>query len=204
MASFSDYRPVRIGRTTNRQLGFITPSPSESKCDYFNHRFIRHGVALKENRAICDKTDENVICDYRKMMPDGTPFCLRYWYGPLYEIVDEVDVPLVQKRDERGRPINLTSDGEETLELTGRPAYMLVSEQHPIPYIVDSEFHEHNDEDKPLYWDLSVTPAVKTTTDTGTPVILRKEKEFYSMQYEDTHEKIFGVNGNRLGWHQNV
>lgn len=166
------YRPVRIGRTTNRQLGFITPTPSDSKCPYFYERFIRHGVFIKENRAICELHNPNVICDYKHITTDGIPFCLRYWYGPKYEIVDEINEPTVHKVDDNGNLLYYEADGvTETRSVTSKPVVLPVSQAYPIDYVVNSN-----------------EPNI----------------QFFSTQYEDTHEKIFGTNGNRLGWHHDV
>lgn len=168
MANFSDNRNVRIGRTTNRQLGFLTPSASDTKCPYFADRFVRHGVATKENRAICEKANDGVICDYQKNY-QGIPMCLRYWYGPRYEIVDEIEEPYVQKRNNAGQVLFFESDGvTETTVNTGHPIYVLHSVDRPLDYVSP---------DNP---------------------------QFYSTQYEDTHEKIFGINNNVLGWHKDV
>jgi hypothetical protein len=204
MATFSENRNVRIGRTTNRQLGFITPTPADSRCSYFEERFIRHGSALKENRAICEKEDGNVLCDYRKVV-DGTPFCLRYWYGPKYEIVDEKPEPYVQKKDQYGRKLYLEADGvTETTTPTPLRAVQLLSEQRPIQYVEDGKSQATDDNDNLLYWDKTVDPPVQTTTQTEYPVWVYESPQFYSKQYEDSHEKIFGINGNRLGWHLDV
>lgn len=203
LANFSTHRPVRIGRTTNRQLGFITPSASEQKCDFFSERFIRHGSALKENRAICEKHNNGVICDYQKQV-GGVPFCLRYWYGPLYEIVDELAItPYEQKVDANGNYLYYETDGiTETITYTSRKVMVTISEKYPIQYLKDAMEQEKDTTGKLLFWDLSQTPAIKTEDDTGVPVLLpNSAKEFYSTHYEDTHEKRFGVIGNRMGWH---
>lgn len=203
MASFSDHRPVRIGRTTNRQLGFITPSASDEKCEFFKDRFIRHGSALKENRAICEKKNNGIICDYQKEI-GGVPFCLRYWYGPQYEIVDELPhEPYEQKVDAGRNLLYYAADGvTETTAWTPLKVMIPLSEMYPIKYVKDNLDQKKTMLGIPLFWDRSGIHPVETIVDTGEPVLMPNSAlQFYSTQYEDTHEKIFSVRGNVLGWH---
>lgn len=203
IANLSVNRNVRIGRTTNRQLGFLTPSASDTKCDYFQERFVRHGVAIKENRAVCEKANSGIICDYQKEV-NGLPMCLRYWYGPKYEIVDEIDEPYVQKTNAVGQLLFFEADGvTETSMNTGHPILVPLSENRPIPYVEASKYQEVDSTKSPLYWDNS-TPPKKTRAVTSKPVWAYESPQFYSEQYEDSHEKIFGINDGRLGWHKDV
>lgn len=140
---------VKIGRTTNRQRGYRTPTPADSKCDHFEERFIGWG-ARNDRTAICEHPDpHHMPCDYLHVTQDGTPLCLRYWYGPGYE-VQESEPPS--------------------------------KELKPVPYIEDSM------QDDPNH------PGDKIPT----------HPQFFSKQYEDTHEKIFGIVDGKLGWHSNI
>ena len=140
---------VKIGGSTNRQKGFRTPTPSESQCDYFEERFIGWG-RMNERKAICEHPDpHHMPCDYLHVTQDGTPLCLRYWYGPEYEI-KEFDPPSKELKE--------------------------------IPYIKGSMVKDPDNPDK----------------------MVSTHPEFFSKQYEDTHEKKFGIVAGRLGWHDNI
>lgn len=140
---------VKIGGSTNRQKGFRTPTPSESQCDYFEERFIGWGK-MNERKAICEHPSPHQMasCDYLHVTQDGTPLCLRYWYGPAYE-EQKIDPPSKELKE--------------------------------VPYIKNS--------------------MVK---DPDTGKLIPSHPEFFSKQYEDTHEKKFGIVDRRLGWHDNI
>ncbi len=203
---------VRIGRTTNRTLGFTTPTVSDEPCPHFNQRFVRHGVGLPENRAICDKTLANAPCDYQRVV-DGIPFCLRYWYGPRYEITDLVRIPYVQKRNDKGSLVFYESDGvTETINYTAHPVLIPVHEAYPLKFTKTGAEAEQeigvippSTAQVPLFWKYeNGAPPEKVDYDTGFPVLKFGNMEFYSSQYEDTHEKRFYPSGGRLGWHKDV
>lgn len=187
---------------------FRTPTESDRKCDYFEEHFIEVG-AMRERRAICDMHEERQNCDYLYTLEDGTPLCLRYWYGPFYE-KDVAPLPPkeVQKRNDIGALLYWQDDGTgikvETTTVTDEPVMVLLHDQYPVPYVVANMEPELDDSGSPLYWDRSVDPAVKTTTDTGEPVMLKKQDEWYSTQYIDTHGKVFSTQANQLGWRHKV
>lgn len=205
-------KKVRIGRTTNRTLGFTTPTVSDELCPHFNQRFIRHGVALKENRAICDKHFSDAPCDYQRYV-DGIPFCLRYWYGPKYEIVDLIRIPYAQKRDEGGRLLFYEIDGvTETTNYTAHPVSVPIHEAYPLKFTKEGSEAEQetgiippSKDEMPLFWLYqNGQEPQKVDYDTGYPVLKYGNMQFYSSQYEDTHEKRFYATGGRLGWHKDV
>lgn len=171
---------IKMGRTTNRQKGYFTPTPTETKCLHFNERFIGWGI-MNEKRAICDAPN-GVGCDYRHITSDGTPICLRYWYGPQYEETDVLNPVVVQKKDNNGNLLYYENDGvTETTAVTPTKVMIPLTEQKPIPYIQNT---------------MALNP------DTGN--LEPTHPEFYSKQYQDTHEKMFGVNDNKLGWFYDV
>lgn len=203
---------VRIGRTTDRTLGFIAPTVSDELCPHFHKRFIRHGVALPENRAICEKKDIGTFCDYLKEV-DGIPFCMRYWYGPKYDIVDLVRTPYIQIRNDKGSLLYYELDGvTETTNFTAHPVMRPVHEANPLIFTKEGSEAEQETtilpgetEPKPLFWKhVNGEQPVKTTEDTGYPVQKYGNMEFYSDQFVDTHEKRYRINDNVLGWHKNV
>lgn len=166
-------------RSLDRQKGYLTPTESDYKCPHFQDRFIGWG-AINEKRAICEKDDAGTTCDYRHLTRDGTPLCLRYWYGPKFEIVDELDPVYVQKRDANGNLLYRAPDDTETTEVTDRAFMVLLSESRPIPYIQDT-----------------------MVTDPKTGEVTSTHPEFFSSQYEDTHEKVYDINGD-IGWYKKV
>lgn len=170
--------PMVKPRSLNRQKGFLTPTESDTKCPHFMDRFIGWGT-LNEKRGICEKDDDNVTCSYRYVTTDGTPMCLRYWYGPKYELVEDVEEVYIQKKDSAGNLVYKNPDGTETLEVTNTRAMVPLREERPVPYIQDT----------------------MAPDDTGT--MQPTHPEFFSTQYEDTHEKVYDVNGN-IGWHKKV
>ena len=200
---------VRIGRTTDRTLGFITPTASDEKCPHFHDRFIRHGVALPESRAMCDLEDTNLLCDYRRLV-DGIPMCMRYWYGPQYELVDLIRIPEVQKKNDQGALLFYEIDGvTETTQTTTRKVMIPVHEAYPFVYNGQAEanvqINQYFDKKlKPAYWLISQNGPQVVDYDTGYPMMKYGNMQFYSSQYEDTHEKRFFSNGGRLGWHKDV
>ena len=165
-------------RSLNRTNGHLTPTQSDYQCPHFQQRFIGHGV-MNEKRAICDAR-QNVYCDYRHETSDGTPLCLRYWYGPQYEVIENTDPVYVQKVNESGYPLYYAADGTETIELTANRVMVSLSEAYPIPYIQGT-----------------------MTTDPDTGESVATHPEFYSTQYEDTHEKVYDINGD-IGWYKKV
>lgn len=199
MSSFIRQR-VKINHTLDRDKAWATPTDPDDKCPYFHQRFIGHGV-MNERRAICGSDDPNIACDYQHTLEDGTPFCLRYWYGPMYEVQQEVPEPQVQKKSPAGSFLYYDENGEETTTPTTRPVLLPVTKHQVIPYLEKTKVQERNQQDQLLFWDESVTPMAKTTIDTGVPVMINTKPDFFSSQHEDTHGKIFDVIGNRLGWH---
>ena len=208
-------KKTRIGRTTNRTLGFLTPTPSDELCPYFHHRFIRHGVALPENRAICDKEDLGLLCDYYKNV-NGIPFCMRYWYGPKYELTDLIRTPFVQKKTDTGALLFYEIDGvTETTAYTAHPVLIPIYDARPLKYGRDDWEKEQRmewlpdpitgkEELLPAFWEYTQFEPKLVAHDTGYPAYKWGNMEFYSMQYEDTHEKRFFSNGGQLGWHKDV
>lgn len=200
---------VRIGRTTNRTLGFTTPTASDEKCPYFHDRFVRHGVALPEARAICELNDTNLLCDYRKMV-NGFPMCMRYWYGPRYELTDLIRTPYVQKRSPQGALLYYEIDGvTETINTTTRRVMIPVHEANPLVYNGLPQHDVQMDylfagEMKPAWWLFTQYEPELVDYDTGFPAMKYGNMQFYSTQYEDTHEKRFFSNGGQLGWHKDV
>lgn len=200
---------VRMGRTTDRTLGFTTPTASDEKCPSFHDRFIRHGVALPETRAMCDLEDTNLLCDYRRVV-DGIPMCMRYWYGPHYELVDLIRIPQVQKKNAQGALLFYEIDGvTETTQTTTRKVMIPVHEAYPFVYngkAVDNVqiMQKFGNDNKPVFWLISENGTKAVETDTGYPAMRYGNMQFYSTQYEDTHEKRFFSNGGRLGWHKDV
>lgn len=206
-------RKVNINGTLNRQGFIITPTTIDSPCPHFKERFIGWGVR-NERRAICESKDPNLACDYKYVTKDGTPLCLRYWYGPRFEITDEIDEPYIQRTDEYGRPLYYDEEGNETHHVTDRAIWVLISEENPVPYLAKYTVQEKDTDDKPLFWDSTVDPEEKTTEISGTdaegnliafePVLICLKPHFFSKQYMDTHGKIFGHKDNVLGWHLDV
>ena len=206
--------PVRINGSLNRQREFRTPTETENKCEHFYERFIGWGT-WNERRAICDAQDtSSLICDYRHVTKDGTPICLRYWYGPQYEIVDEIEEPYVQKQDDRGNLLYYDEDFNETTKKTDHPVMLPLTELRPIPYLEAHKEHKKDEDGNELYWDTTVTPKKETTESQGydkdgnlvtfKPVYVYTKPHFFSKQYIDTHGKIFGHKDNKLGWHFDV
>lgn len=202
-------KTVRIGRTTNRTLGFTTPTASDEKCPHFHDRFIRHGIAIPEARAICELKDTNLLCDYRKIV-SGIPMCMRYWYGPDYELRDLIRTPYIQKRTEQGALLYYDVDGvTETVNTTTRPVMIPVHDANPIVYDGLPEHDVQMDylfggEMKPAWWLFTQYEPQLVDYDTGFPAMKYGNMQFYTTQYEDTHEKRFFSNGGVLGWHKNV
>lgn len=166
-------------RSTDRTKGYMTPTESDYQCPHFQQRFIGWGE-MNEKRAICEKDDANTTCDYRYMTRDGTPLCLRYWYGPKYEITDEIEMVYVQKQDANGNLLYRAADDSETTDVTDRRVMIPLSEERPVPYIQN-------------------TMAENPDTGEMEPT----HPEFFSTQYEDTHEKIYDINDD-IGWHKKV
>lgn len=173
---------VKIGRTTDRQKNFSTPTTSETKCPYFYERFIGWGV-MNEKRAVCGLVTIGTIdCDYRHATTDGTLLCLRYWYGPEYEPVYLLDPVYVQKQDIDGNFLYYEADGiTETIVITNKQVMVDLTSYLPVPYIENTK-----------------------VMDPTTMIATSPHPEFYSQQYQDTHGKVFGINGNELGWFYNV
>lgn len=198
---------VIIGRTTDRTRGYTTPTSSEEKCIYFHDRFIKHGLSIKENRAICSKTDSTTYCDYYKLV-NGIPFCQRYWYGPIYEETDLIPIPHLQKRNEMGALLFYEDDGQTiTYNKTDKPVVVPIYEAIPLFFTGDESEKEQlmfsppdSDSFAPAYWEFTNEGTNMVEYDTGYPAYIWGNKEFYSSQYIDTHEKIFSTRGNTLGW----
>jgi hypothetical protein len=170
---------VKPHGTLNRQRGYMTPTESDFQCPHFMERFIGMG-ALNERRGICELDTANISCDYRHVTSDGTPLCLRYWYGPKYEITDEVEPKYVQKKNQGGDLLFMNPDGTETTMDTGVRAMVLLTEERPVPYIENTK---------------------ELDPDTGE--MIPTKPQFFSTQYEDTHEKRYDVNGE-IGWYKDV
>lgn len=202
-------KKVRIGRTTNRTLGFTTPTVSDEKCPYFYDRFIRHGVALPEARAVCELENTSLLCDYRKLV-NGIPMCMRYWYGPKYELTDLIRTPYIQKKNDKGALLFYEIDGvTETTQATTRKVMIPVHEAHQFTYNGPAQHDEQityffGGVMKPAFWSFEQYEPEIVDYDTGFPVMKYGNMQFYSTQYEDTHEKRFFANGGQLGWHKDV
>jgi hypothetical protein len=174
-------RKIIMGRSLNLEDNVVTPTRQDTKCDYFYQRFIGWGK-YNEKRAICDLDDPKIQCDYQDVKSDGTPLCMRYWYGPMYEIVQECDVPgLIQKRDKDGNLLFYEDDMTTmTIVKTDHPIMLEVSKERPIPYLENTAKFD--------------TSGNKVYT----------HPEFYSTQYVDTHLKKYVFKGNDIDWYYDV
>lgn len=207
-------QPIKINGSLDRTGKHFSPTAPDDQCEYFEKRFIGWG-RMNERRGICEATiDDDFICDYRRVTTDGTPLCLRYWYGPKYEIVDAVPEPEVQKKNVNKQPLYYDGAGAETTAKTKEPVMIPLSEAKPVPYLNQYHVQKIDINNKPLYLDTTVTPPVETAAPSGKladgslvvfkPVLVYIKPHFYSDQFVDTHGKRFYHNGNELGWHFDV
>lgn len=168
---------VKLTRTLNRNRGYLSPTEADRLCPFFKGRFFEWGAM---DRVACCELDlvgfPDVRCDYRwqKTDEDGN-------------VLDPT--PICLRYDYR--PFEIIEDGQV-------PAQALV----PIPYIENSPLIQEVDANgNPLYWDSSTTPPTKTTIVTSDPVMIHEKREWFSKQYDDTHQKRFGIRDGQLGWH---
>lgn len=173
-----------MNRTLDRRRDFRSPTEADLQCPYFKNRFFQWGAVDKV--ACCELNSESPACDYRWVQEDGTRICIRYDYMP-YPIIED------------GTPPKTPLD--------------------PIPYLRAAEnltpktVPNANGGVDPLYLDTTVTPPVETINPTGVdadgnpvsfePVMLSNKREWFSNQCQDSHQKVWGVNGE-LGWHHDV